>query len=71
VLGRDDEEQSMAEPDSSNGSSAEEVKRKFKEALDRKNQQSAKASDHLDGRSKASSAHGNASHKREFRRKSG
>ncbi|WP_228002954.1 DUF5302 domain-containing protein [Nocardia australiensis] len=60
----------MAEADSSN-SSAEEVKRKFKEALERKNQNSARAADHLDGRSKASSAHGNASHKREFRRKSG
>jgi hypothetical protein len=71
VHGRDDEEQAMAEVDSSNSSSADEVKRKFKEVLDRKNQQSAKASDHLDGRSKASSAQGNASHKREFRRKSG
>ncbi|WP_069163855.1 DUF5302 domain-containing protein [Nocardia altamirensis] len=63
--------------DSSNGSgnpeasSAEEVKRKFKEALERKNKNSARTADHLDGRSKASATHGNASHKREFRRKSG
>ncbi|MFI9509932.1 DUF5302 domain-containing protein [Nocardia sp. NPDC052566] len=61
---------------SSNGSgeteaSAEDVKRKFREALERKKQQSARAADHLDGRSKAASTHGNASHKREFRRKSG
>ncbi|MFX0576874.1 DUF5302 domain-containing protein [Nocardia nepalensis] len=64
----------MAEADSSNGSagsSADEVKRKFKEALERKNQHHAKSNDHLDGRSKASTTHGSASHKREFRRKSG
>lgn len=51
--------------------SADEVKRKFKEALERKNQQTARAADHKDGRSKATATHGNASHKREFRRKSG
>lgn len=64
----------MAEADSPNGKAApntEEVKRKFKEALERKNQQHAKSAEHLDGRSKATAAHGNASHKREFRRKSG
>jgi hypothetical protein len=64
----------MAEADSSNGSagsSADEVKRKFKEALERKNQHHAKSNDHLDGRSKASTTHSSASHKREFRRKSG
>ncbi|QIS05307.1 hypothetical protein F5X71_26005 [Nocardia brasiliensis] len=56
---------------SSEGASAEELKRKFKEALDRKNNNHARTADHLDGRSKASATHGNASHKREFRRKSG
>ncbi|MFI7666526.1 DUF5302 domain-containing protein [Nocardia sp. NPDC049526] len=64
----------MAEADSSNGKTApstEDVKRKFKEALERKNQHHAKSNDHLDGRSKATSTQGNASHKREFRRKSG
>ncbi|MEV0245876.1 DUF5302 domain-containing protein [Nocardia sp. NPDC050712] len=60
----------MAESDSS-GSSADEVKRKFREALERKKSQNAQSNDHLDGRSKASGAHSNASHKREFRRKSG
>ncbi|RJO74970.1 hypothetical protein D5S18_16325 [Nocardia panacis] len=49
----------------------DEVKRKFREALDRKNQNHTKAADHLNGRSKAAGAHTNASHKREFRRKSG
>ncbi|MFI6168107.1 DUF5302 domain-containing protein [Nocardia sp. NPDC051052] len=68
----------MTESDSSHGSgtpeatSAEDVKRKFKEALDRKNQHNARTADHLDGRSKGANAtHGNASTKREFRRKSG
>ncbi|MEU4341731.1 DUF5302 domain-containing protein [Nocardia sp. NPDC023852] len=60
----------MADSDSSHDS-ADEVKRKFREALERKNQQNARAADHLDGRSKASAAHTAASHKREFRRKSG
>ncbi|MET7767679.1 DUF5302 domain-containing protein [Nocardia sp. NPDC005366] len=60
----------MTDSDSSNGS-ADEVKRKFKEVLERKNSQNARANEHLDGRSKAAAPHGNASHKREFRRKSG
>ncbi|MBF6470922.1 DUF5302 domain-containing protein [Nocardia abscessus] len=59
----------MADSGKSNG--ADEVKRKFREALERKNQQNARASDHLDGRSKASAAHSAVGHKREFRRKSG
>ncbi|WP_040780829.1 DUF5302 domain-containing protein [Nocardia pneumoniae] len=59
----------MADSGKSNG--ADEVKRKFREALERKNQQNARAADHLDGRSKASAAHAAAAHKREFRRKSG
>ncbi|MET9023987.1 MULTISPECIES: DUF5302 domain-containing protein [Nocardia] len=59
----------MADSGKSNG--ADEVKRKFREALERKNQQNARAADHLDGRSKASSAHSAVGHKREFRRKSG
>lgn len=51
----------MAEADSSNGKAApstEDVKRKFKEALERKNQHHAKSNDHLDGRSKATSPTG-------------
>ncbi|MGN2636762.1 DUF5302 domain-containing protein [Nocardia takedensis] len=51
--------------------SADDVKRRFREALDRKNARSARADEHRDGRSKAAAPHGNASHKREFRRKSG
>ncbi|BDT96653.1 MULTISPECIES: DUF5302 domain-containing protein [Nocardia] len=57
--------------DSGKPTGADEVKRKFREALERKNQQNARAADHLDGRSKASGAHAAVGHKREFRRKSG
>ncbi|WP_040836888.1 DUF5302 domain-containing protein [Nocardia brevicatena] len=49
----------------------DEVKRKFREALDRKNQQRSPSSSHLDGHSKALTTHGNESHQRQFRRKSG
>ncbi|MET0843535.1 MAG: DUF5302 domain-containing protein [Mycetocola sp.] len=51
---------------------AEETKRKFREALERKKAQSqGKGTDHLDGESSIHAAHGPASHQREFRRKSG
>ncbi|MFC9514484.1 DUF5302 domain-containing protein [Nocardiaceae bacterium NPDC056970] len=48
-----------------------ETKRKFREALDRKNHRQTSATAHLDGRSKVHDAHSSADHKREFRRKSG
>jgi hypothetical protein len=50
---------------------ADDMKRKFREALDRKNAQSRSGEAHLDGESTVHSAHGPAGHKREFRRKSG
>ncbi|MGC0363411.1 hypothetical protein ABH922_001395 [Rhodococcus sp. 27YEA15] len=52
-------------------SSAEVNKRKFREALDRKNHRSTTTSEHRDGQSKVNNTHGPADHKREFRRKSG
>ncbi|CAM3114902.1 DUF5302 domain-containing protein [Prescottella defluvii] len=55
----------MSEPRS------DEIKRKFREALDRKNHQQSNSAAHLDGQSKVHDAHGSAEHKREFRRKSG
>jgi len=61
-----------ADEDQGNGPS-EETKRKFREALERKNN-AAKAREgesHLDGTSGAQHTHGPADHKREFRRKSG
>lgn len=49
---------------------AAEMKRKFKEALDKKNAQQRSGEAHLDGDSAIHGAHG-AITKREFRRKSG
>ncbi|WP_161987399.1 DUF5302 domain-containing protein [Prescottella subtropica] len=49
----------------------DDIKRKFREVLDRKNHQHSNPTTHLDGQSKVHDAHGSADHKREFRRKSG
>jgi Family of unknown function (DUF5302) len=50
----------------------DDTKRKFREALDRKNAKSAGGSDHKDGvGDKQPRAHGPAESRREFRRKSG
>ncbi|MBO0866752.1 MAG: DUF5302 domain-containing protein [Mycobacterium sp.] len=55
----------------SNSEPEEPNKRKFREALDRKNAKSAGGSDHKDGGAKQPRAHGPVEHRREFRRKSG
>jgi hypothetical protein len=52
-------------------SSEDDNKRKFREALERKNAKSAGGADHKDGGAKGSRAHGAAGNRREFRRKSG
>ncbi|KAA1431028.1 DUF5302 domain-containing protein [Mycolicibacter arupensis] len=52
-------------------SAADENKRKFREALERKKAQSAGGSDHKDGGAKQSRSHGPVENRREFRRKSG
>ncbi|GEP48213.1 hypothetical protein FVP74_10275 [Microbacterium saccharophilum] len=49
---------------------SDDVKRKFKEALEKKNAQHRKGEAHLDGDSAVHGTHG-AVTKREFRRKSG
>jgi hypothetical protein len=49
----------------------DETKRKFREALERKNAKSASGSDHTDGTPKGVKAHGPMENRREFRRKSG
>ena len=61
-----------SDEDHANGPS-EETKRKFREALERKNTaaKSRSGESHLDGTSGAQNTHGPADHKREFRRKSG
>jgi len=53
-----------------NASSAEEMKRKFKEALEKKNSQSRDGEAHLDGDSAVHGTHAPQT-RREFRRKSG
>lgn len=49
----------------------DDTKRKFREALDRKNAQATAGEQHKDKSGKQSRTHGPADHKREFRRKSG
>ncbi len=50
---------------------SDDVKRKFKEALEKKNAQHRRGEAHLNGDSAVHATHGPASVKREFRRKSG
>ena len=50
---------------------AAEMKRKFKEALDKKNAHHRDGEAHLDGDSPVHGTHGAVQTKREFRRKSG
>ncbi|UMB70850.1 DUF5302 domain-containing protein [Mycobacterium paraterrae] len=52
-------------------SGAEDNKRKFREALERKNAKSSGGADHKDAGAKGARAHGAAGNHREFRRKSG
>jgi hypothetical protein len=61
----------MSTEDKPAGAASDEMKRKFKEALDKKNAQHRNGEAHLDGESVVHDAHGPASQKREFRRKSG
>ncbi|MHA7648320.1 DUF5302 domain-containing protein [Mycobacterium sp. ML4] len=49
----------------------DENKRKFREALERKQAKSSGGSEHRDGGGKQSRAHGAVGNRREFRRKSG
>lgn len=59
-----------ADGSSADAQAAEEVKRKFREALEKKNAQSREGEAHLDGESAIHEPHG-AQVKREFRRKTG
>lgn len=60
----------MSDNEKTNAAS-EDVKRKFREALERKKQQSHDRPGHLDGEGAVHEAHSRAGGKREFRRKSG
>jgi hypothetical protein len=56
---------------SGDDSSADDAKRKFREALERKNNRANAAADHKETGAKPAHAHGRAGSHREFRRKSG
>lgn len=58
-------------PDDQPQDAAAEMKRKFKEALEKKNAKHRDGEAHLDGDSAVHGTHGAVSTKREFRRKSG
>lgn len=60
----------MDSKDSQNTPS-DETKRKFREALERKQKNSQSRPAHLDGEGAVHGVHERADHKREFRRKSG
>ena len=61
----------MSTDDKPQEAAADEQKRKFKEALDKKNAKHREGEAHLDGDSTVHAAHGPVQTKREFRRKSG
>ncbi|MFG6403357.1 MULTISPECIES: DUF5302 domain-containing protein [unclassified Microbacterium] len=61
----------MSTEDQPAGAAPDDMKRKFREALDKKNAQHRSGEAHLDGDSTVHNAHGPAGGKREFRRKSG
>ncbi len=58
-------------PDQSEQNAADEAKRKFREALDRKKAKEQDRPAHLDAGSAVHETHGKAGGKRQFRRKSG
>lgn len=57
--------------DETAAAASDDVKRKFKEALEKKNARHRQGEAHLNGDSAVHATHGPASVKREFRRKSG
>lgn len=63
---------SKSEPKSSAADTSEnDAKRKFREALERKNAKSSGGGDHKDGGAKKPRVQGPVENRREFRRKSG
>jgi len=60
----------MSDDEKTADAASDDMKRKFREALEKKNSQSRKGEAHLDGDSSVHGTHG-AVTKREFRRKSG
>jgi hypothetical protein len=60
-----------SENDQPEAEGAEDVKRKFREALERKQAANTQRGSHADASSKVHDSHGRAGSKRQFRRKSG
>ncbi|HKS43558.1 MAG TPA: DUF5302 domain-containing protein [Amycolatopsis sp.] len=61
----------MSETTASSGDPEDDVKRKFREALERKQAKARASAPHENGGGKNAHAHGPAASKRTFRRKSG
>ena len=61
----------MSTDNTENTGASDDVKRKFREALEKKNNTQRAGEAHLDGSSGVHGTHGAAAQKREFRRKSG
>ena len=59
------------EPSESSTSASDENKRRFREALDRKQNKETARPGHLDAESAIQGTHERADHKRDFRRKTG
>ncbi|HNM83989.1 MAG TPA: DUF5302 domain-containing protein [Mycobacterium sp.] len=61
----------MAKHEKPDADGEDDTKKKFREALERKNAKAAGGTSHADGGAKQSKAHGPVEGRREFRRKSG
>ncbi|WP_344781135.1 DUF5302 domain-containing protein [Microbacterium kribbense] len=61
----------MSDDQTNSDAAPDEMKQKFREALEKKNAAHRNGPAHLDGQGAVNEPHGRAGHKREFRRKSG
>jgi Family of unknown function (DUF5302) len=66
-----DEPETDASSEQESQESQDDVKARFREALERKQARNRMGEDHADARSKVHDAHGPAAGRRQFRRKSG
>jgi len=61
----------MSDDDTAQSAASDEMKRKFRDALEKKNARQRDGQKHLVGQGAVHEPHGRAGQKREFRRKSG
>jgi hypothetical protein len=61
----------MSDDETTHPAASDEMKRKFREALEKKNARHRNGEAHLNGQGAVHEPHGRAGQKREFRRKSG